>query len=208
MAQNQAQKGVKGKGLRERGLREMNNNYSLEYAVTSNNPESLRAVAQNLGGTFYCDPRENWQHLPFRALATLVSDEFDPLESLADVGLYVVCRRTIKQGPAQSIGMFPMVRHAELSHTQSDAHWRDQHAPLALEHHRHMTHYTQLSVMNTLKGETYDGFALCGFGSEDDLRNRFFSTKESVQIIHDDVRRFANPKASPPRLIVGLEHFG
>ena len=65
-----------------------------------------------------------------------------------------------------------------------------------------MTHYTQLSVTHTLKGPEYDGFALCGFASEDDLRERFYTTKESVKIIADDVRSFANPKASPPRLIV------
>jgi hypothetical protein len=186
----------------------MNKNYSLQYALTSNQPERLRAAAEDLGGTFYLDPREKWQHLPFRALATVVTDEFEKLDELADVGLYVVCRRTIKEGVALSIGMFPMVRHAELEHAQSDAHWRDKHAPLALEHHCHMTHYTQLSVTNTLKGKDFDGFALCGFDSEDDLRNRFFTTPESVKIIHDDVRSFANPKASPPRLIVSEERFG
>lgn len=180
----------------------MNNDYALQYAVTSNDPERLQAATESLGGTFYLDPREKWGHLPFRALATVVTDEFGALEQIADVGLYVVCRRTIKAGDAQSIGMFPMVRHADLEHEQSDAHWRDKHAPLALEHHCHMTHYTQLSVTNTLKGAEFDGFALCGFASEDDLRNRFFTTPDSVKIIHDDVRSFANPKASPPRLIV------
>ena len=185
----------------------MNQDYSLQYAVTSNHPEQLRAATQLLGGTFYADPRENWQHLPFRALATVVSDDYAELEQIADVGLYVVCRRTIKEGEAQSIGMFPMVRHPDLEHAESDAHWRDKHAPLALEHHCHMTHYTQLSTTNTLKGEVYDGFALCGFSSEDDLRQRFFTTPESVKIIHDDVKTFANPKASPARLIVGMETF-
>lgn len=188
-------------------MKPVNQNYSLQYALTSNRPDQLRAATQSLGGIFYADPREKWQHLPFRALATVVSDDYGALEQAADVGLYVVCRRTIKEGPAQSIGMFPMVRHPELNHVQSDAHWRDKHAPLALEHHCHMTHYTQLSVTNTLKGEAYDGFALCGFNSEEDLRQRFFTTPESVKIIHDDVNSFANPKASPARLIVGLESF-
>lgn len=185
----------------------MNNNYSLEYAVTSNQPDALRTATEALHGTFYLDPREKWQHLPFRALATVVTDEFAALEAVADVGLYVVCRRTIKAGVPESIGMFPMVGHADLTHEQSDAHWRDKHAPLALEHHCHMTHYTQLSVVNTLQGDAYDGFALCGFGSEDDLRNRFFTTDASVKIIRDDVNSFANPKASPPRLIVHETRF-
>jgi len=185
----------------------MNNNYQLQFAIASNHPDALRDATQAMAGTFYLDPREKWQHLPFRALATVVSDDYPELQDLADAGLYVVCRRTIKAGPADSIGMFPMVRHADLNHSQSDAHWRDKHAPLALEHHCHMTHYTQLSVVNTLSGPEFDGFALCGFASEDDLRNRFFTTPESVKIIHDDVRSFANPKASPPRLIVNQTEF-
>ncbi len=186
----------------------MNSNYALQFAITSNRPDSLRAMTKKLGGTIYVDPRERWQHLPFRSLATVVSDELGELESSADVGLYLICRRTIKAGSAASIGMFPMVRHAELAHAESDAHWRDRHAPLALEHHFHMTCYSQLSVMKTLKGPDYDGFALCGFGSENDLRNRFFSSEASVKIIRDDVQSFANPKASPPRLIVSEERFG
>ena len=186
----------------------MNNDYIMQYAVTSNHPERLQAAAEALAGTIYIDPRENWQHLPFRALATVTTDEYGELEQLADVGLYVICRRTIKAGDAASIGMFPMVRHGDLKHSESDAHWRDKHAPLALEHHCHMTHYTQLSVTNTLKGDEFDGFALCGFASEDDLRNRFFTTDASVKIIHDDVRSFANPKASPPRLIVNEVRYG
>ncbi len=186
----------------------MNNNYRLEYAITSNEPETLRDATQALGGTFYIDDREKWQHLPFRALATVVSDDVQQLEQLADVGLAVVCRRLIKDGVPESIGMFPMVRHTELTHRESDAHWRDKHAPLALEHHCHMTHYTQLSVTHTLMGPAYDGFALCGFGSEDDLRNRFYTTKDSIKVINDDVHKFATPKASPPRLIVKETRYG
>ena len=186
----------------------MNNHYLLEYAITSNEPEALRDATQALGGTFYVDDREKWQHLPFRALATVVSDDMQTLEKLADVGLAVVCRRLIKDGVPESIGMFPMVRHAGLTHAESDAHWRDKHAPLALEHHCHMTHYTQLSVTHTLSGPTYDGFALCGFGSEDDLHNRCYTTKDSIKVINDDVHKFATPKASPPRLIVQETRYG
>ena len=101
-----------------------------------------------------------------------------------------------------------MVHHADLSHEQSDAHWRDQHAPLALEHHIHMTHYTQLSIVATLSGQAWDGFALCGFGSEEDLRERFYTTEDSVRIIAEDVNKFANVKASPRRLIVTEERYG
>ena len=186
----------------------MNNDYTLEFALASNEPDRLREATAAHGGTFYLDGREKWQHLPFRALATFVTDEPQLLAELADAGLYVVCRRLIKAGDPGAIGLFPMVRHADLTHAESDAHWRDKHAPLALVHHCHMTHYTQLSVVNTLAGPEFDGFALCGFANEDDVRNRFFTSEESVKIIHDDVKTFANPKASPPRLIVTETRFG
>ena len=82
-----------------------------------------------------------------------------------------------------------------------DSHWRDVHGPLALEHHKYMSHYTQLSVVGNLTGLVLDGFALCGFESLDDLRNRFYSGPESPEIIAADVRRFADLKNSPARLI-------
>ncbi len=68
-----------------------------------------------------------------------------------------------------------------------------------------MTHYTQLSVVANLSGLELDGFALCGFASVDDLRNRFYTSPESVNIIAEDVRQFADISRSPPRLIAS-EH--
>ena len=101
----------------------------------------------------------------------------------------------------RAIGLFALVRRSELSHREADAHWRDIHAPLALEHHRHMTHYTQLSVVQRLSGAAIDGFAVCGFDSLDDLRDRFFSEPDSRAVITSDIRLFADTKRSPRRLI-------
>ena len=36
-----------------------------------------------------------------------------------------------------------------------------------------MSHYRQLSVVHRLHGPAWDGFALCGFDSIEDLRERF-----------------------------------
>ena len=72
---------------------------------------------------------------------------------------------------------------------------------LQMIHHIHMTDYHQLSVVHKISGADYDGFALCGFASVEDIRERFFTEEASVQIIRDDVRTFADPKASPRRLI-------
>ena len=57
------------------------------------------------------------------------------------------------------------------------------HAPLALKHHAYMSQYSQLSVVTTLRGTPFDGFALCGFESLGDLKERFFSEPDSREVI-------------------------
>jgi hypothetical protein len=99
------------------------------------------------------------------------------------------------------VGLFGLVRAPHLGHAEADAHWRDVHAPLALVHHAHMSYYAQLSVVNRLSGLDLDGFALCGFATLEDLRERFYTTTESVGVIAADVQRFADTKRSPRRLI-------
>lgn len=179
----------------------------LELAVCSNDPDGARRVAAALGGTLYCDPREPYRHLPFRALLTCVTDALPELRSAADVGLYLVCRRVIKPGSANVVGLFPMVRRRDLSHEQADAHWRERHAPLTFEHHADMTHYSQLSVLHGFSGPEFDGFALCGFASEAALRERFYTHPHSAEVIAADVQRFADPARSPRRLVASVAHF-
>ena len=179
----------------------------LEFGVASNQVAGCAELAAKLSGHLYVDERPT-EGLPFRALLTVSTDDLGPLEAIADVGLYVIYRRLIKPGNPNKIALFPMVHHADKSHAECDAHWRDVHAPLALVHHEAMTHYTQLSVAHTISGQAWDGFALCGFDSEQDIRENFYTTKESIKIIADDVRTFANPEASPRRLIATPTHTG
>ena len=91
--------------------------------------------------------------------------------------------------------------HPELTHLEADRHWRDRHAPLALRHHVAMTRYTQLSVVHRIHGPTWDGFALCGFDTLRDLRERFFSGSEGRVAIRRDIATFADTERSPRRLI-------
>jgi hypothetical protein len=181
--------------------------YELEIAAASTDIGRARELARTLGGTAYVDAREDHQQLPFRALITVTTDDIAPVASVADVGLYVICRRLIKPGMPAVIGLFPLVHHPDLTHAEADAHWRDRHAPLALEHHAFMTHYTQLSVVHRIAGLDLDGFALCGFASIDDLRNKFYTGDASRAVIADDVQRFADTHRSPRRLIVGETRF-
>lgn len=177
----------------------------IEVAAASNDLEAARATAQSLGGGVYFDDRDPWQHLPFRALVTSVTDDIETLQKIADVGLYVVCRRLVKPGPFEVAGLFPLVHHPDMTRRQADSHWRDNHGPLALEHHRAMSHYTQLAVLHRIAGLEIDGFAVCGFETLEDLRDRFFSLPDSQEVINADVNRFADTKRSPRRLIARFE---
>lgn len=179
----------------------------LELAAATTNLEAARALVAEKGGTLYADGRDDWSHLPFRGLVTLTTDEPEALAAVGDVGTYVVYRRLKKPGEAAVLGLFPMVRAPSLTHERADAHWRDQHGPLALTHHGFMTHYTQLSVVGNLSGLPLDGFALCGFASEEDLRERFYSTEDGPAVIGADVAKFSDLKRSPRRLIVSEERF-
>ena len=82
-----------------------------------------------------------------------------------------------------------------------------QHGEHALEHHGFMTHYTQLSVVHTISGMSLDGFALCGFETIEDMRERFYSRPEGPEVIAADVKNFADLKNSPNRLIVSEQRF-
>jgi uncharacterized protein (TIGR02118 family) len=175
--------------------------------ATSNNIVACRSLAEDAQGTVYFDDRERWQHLPFRAL--LLADEAhrERLAAVADCGLYLVESRQLKVGQPSVVGLFPMVAHPQISPAEADRHWRDVHGPLALHHHAQMTSYIQLAVVEQISGPEFNGFALCGFASLADLREKFYSHPDSRNIIAADVARFADVKRSPARLIAGLESY-
>lgn len=179
----------------------MNQNGILQLAAASMDVEASTALAASKGGTAYCDERSGARDLPFRALTTVATDDVEAVLEVGDVGVYVVYRRLKKPGTPTVVGLFPLRLTPTRSRAEADAHWRDVHGPLALEHHGFMSHYTQLSVVAKLSGLALDGFALCGFDSEDDLRNRFYSGPGSEEAIAADVRRFADLTNSPRRLI-------
>ena len=162
---------------------------------------AARGLARAIGGTAYTDNREDPSRLPFAGLTVGATDDIGTFRQGAEHGVYLICERTIKPGSANYYGLFPMLRHPQKSHAETDAHWRDTHGPLALEHHIHMTHYLQLSVVETLSGTPYDGFALCGFDTVADLKERFYTTEESIRVIAEDVAKFADVGNSPRRLI-------
>jgi uncharacterized protein (TIGR02118 family) len=196
---------------------------TLQLAAAMKDIAAARVLARSMGGTAYVDERAGAGQLPFRALVTAVTDDAGPLLEAAEVGAWLVCRRVMKARAAMApasreaaesdarqlgvIALYPMVRHPSLTHAEADRYWRDRHAPLALRHHVGMSHYTQLSIVHRFSGPAWDGFALCGFDSIEDLRERFFDGPEGRVAIREDVARFADGTRSPRRLIVVEESY-
>ena len=177
------------------------------WAAACSQLTAAEQLAAQIQGTMYADHRDDPSVLPFAALVTGVCDDPARISGYADAGLYVICERTIKPGSANIFGLFPMISNPALTHEQADAHWRDSHAPLALHHHAYMTEYLQLSVVHTINGPAYDGFALCGFDNIEDLKERFFSEPDSTQVIAEDVAKFADPAKTPRRLLAKPHYF-
>ena len=181
-----------------------------ELVVTGNDPEAAAEVAASVGGVCYAADPDDRRELPFRTLVRAMTDSADALTRAGTVGTYLAFSRIIRERPlgadpgAPSPGLtaiFPMVHHPALTHAQGDSHWRDTHAPLALQHHPGMWDYTQLSVVATLNGPPYDGFALVSFASMNDMRERFFGDDHDREVIRADVAKFADMQRSPRRVI-------
>jgi hypothetical protein len=183
---------------------------SLLLAGAYSDKQKAADTAARTGGINLTATATETNHLPFASLVLSVTDELDLFVRDADAGSYLVCERPIKNAPLLqlslesrpgSIGIFTMVANADLGARESDRHWRDKHAPLALEVHTAMTHYYQLSVLQRFKGPAWNGFALCCFSSEEDLRNKFFNTPDGETAIARDVAIFADPRKSPRRVL-------
>ena len=193
--------------------RQKNTMDSLILAGAFSSREKAAEVASRTQGINLSATAGETGHLPFASLVLSVTDDLSLFVRDADVGSYLICARTIKNTPLLklkketqpgSIGIFTMVANADLGALESDQHWRDRHAPLALEVHTAMTHYYQLSVLHQFNGPLWNGFALCCFNNEDDLRNRFFNTPEGEAAIARDVALFADPRKSPRRVIATI----
>ena len=183
-----------------------------ELLAAGNDLEAAESVARSLGGVCYLGDPDEQRELPFRTLVRCVTDTPQSLAPAATVGLYLGFCRVIRERPTTSesgssspgvTAIFPLLHHPDLTHEQSDAHWRDVHAPLALRHHPGMWDYTQLSVVKTLSGLEVDGFALVSFESTASMKERFFGDDNDREVIYQDVAKFADPQS--PRRVVATE---
>ena len=183
-----------------------------ELLAAGNDLEAAESVARSLGGVCYLGDPDEQRELPFRTLVRCVTDTPQSLAPAATGGHYLGFCRVIRERPTTSesgssspgvTAIFPLLHHPDLTHEQSDAHWRDVHAPLALRHHPGMWDYTQLSVVKTLSGLEVDGFALVSFESTASMKERFFGDDNDREVIYQDVAKFADPQS--PRRVVATE---
>lgn len=198
---------------------------SMFLVVTSNDRSLIHQTAKDIGGTVFEETRTDaaiMERLPCQIFLKTVTDNLEALKEIADVGLYLVCERIVKARSGRHkihphtrhedndasqilegvIGVFPMISHPDLGHTKSDAHWRDVHAPLALKSHTAMSNYRQLSVLHCFSGPAWDGIALCGFDTLDDLRERFYDSDDAKRAVFKDISHMADTKNSPRRMLV------
>ena len=185
------------------------------FAALGRDRSAAVEVARAISGVALVDFDHDHRDRPFDTL--VIGDRRLAVERVADVGLYRVSVRPMRyqrrSWPPESVtpgvtAVFPMLRRADLTHDQADAHWREVHAPLALRHHPGMWHYLQVSVDEVVAGPAYDGIALCGFPSEQELRERFFGGPEDRDIISADVALFADVVRSPRRVRMAEWRFG
>jgi uncharacterized protein (TIGR02118 family) len=181
-----------------------------ELVALGTDSDAGRNLAADLGGVAYVADASERRDLPFRSLVRVATDDIARLAPAADLGTYLIYARQVASHPRDRpageptpgvVAAFGLFRHPRLTHAEADAHWRDVHAPLALRHHPGMWDYVQCSVVHTFAGPSYDGFALCGFASDADLRDRFFDGPEGRAVILDDIGKFADTKASPRRVL-------
>ena len=199
---------------------------TLKFAAIFKDCVRAEHCAQQYRGQLFVDQRAASRGLPMAALVTASTDDLAGFLAATDAGAYLIYERVIKprsvadeQYTAPSIpdapvnlpgfiGLFPLIAHPNLGHTDADRYWRDQHAPLALQVHEAMSHYRQLSIVHRFHGPALDGIALCGFDSLLDLRERFYATEAGRQAIAKDISQFADTTNSPRRMIVAETHYG
>lgn len=180
----------------------------MELVLLGDDVEQARAVAGHQGAQVYVDSRDV-DGLPFRTMTRVSTAGVEDFVGVGTLGVHSVYVRTEKE-PVEPASEWPtpslvtinaLVRRADLTHADADRRWERSHAPLVRRHHVGVARYEQLSVVRTVSGTPYDGFALCFFDDEADFRERFYDGPAGRRAVLDDIRGFADLTASPRRLV-------
>ncbi len=181
----------------------MNNQRHVRELVAITADITLARHLAEAHAAWWCfDDRADASSIPFRALVRWRDNGEVLSPGLGNcLGVYRVTAREIKAGAMNYVSLHPMIRNPALTHQQADEHWHLRHGPLALIHHPFLSQYVQLGVEGVVFGPQFDGFALCGFATLDDLKQRFFAGPDSIPVINEDVKKFSDTKRSPRRLV-------
>lgn len=179
----------------------------LELLAFCTDADACVAAATELGGMAYINHPDESVKRPYSGVLRVATDEAEKVAAVADFGLHVSFERVIKPLPASPssdrvIAAFGMVGHAGMTHRQSDDHWRNTHAPLALKSHLAMCDYTQLSIVHTISGLPLDGLAMCAFDNRQELSDKFFNDDDAKAAIIADVSTFADTSNSLRRVVL------
>lgn len=180
----------------------------MELLALTTRPPAAEAVAPLAARASLLEVYRAFPGRPPGAYAGAIrADGLDPgdLAPLADVALYTGSARHLRRRPVPGarLGVVPGIvvvfgvrARPGLDLAAYDAHWRDSHGPKALRHHVGMDDYVQWTVAGGAApgavGVGHDGFSLCGFATEDDLRTRFFDGPEGQAIISADAAAFVD----------------
>jgi len=119
-----------------------------------------------------------------------------------DVGFYrTATRHVLRHVRTWPVGdvtpgvtmLFSIHRRPGMGVDDFHAWWEQSHAPIALRHHVGMWDYAQVSVVHTVHGEPWDGFAVTQWPTLDDLMHRFSSGPEGTAALRDDAAQFTDP---------------
>lgn len=181
--------------------------HQLELVGLCSDSQATVTLANRLGGIAYVNHAGESDKRPYSGVLRVATDDIEAVGAIADVGLYVSFERVIKPLPHtpsadRVIGAFGMVGHPTMTHRESDDHWREKHAPLALKSHLAMCDYTQLSFVHTISGVALDGLAMCAFDNRTDLSEKFFNDDQAKADIIADVSTFADTSASLRRVVL------
>jgi uncharacterized protein (TIGR02118 family) len=94
-----------------------------------------------------------------------------------------------------------LVRRDGMSHDEFVEHWLEQHVPLALRHHPHLTRYVTNVVQQRLSadGPELDGIAELHFPAAEIVDGGMFDSPEGERIVRQDIARFIG-KVAPYRV--------
>ena len=164
--------------------------------------ESLDSI-----GELYFDELDDYRERLYDSPAGRQVIEADVRGFMGAAHAYVTTERVHRTQPrtnalgARSTGVkviCPVMRRAEISHSDFVAHWQDRHVPLALAHHAGMRRYVTNIVDDRLSpaGETLDGIAELHFPSVEALQRGMFDSPAGERIIRDDITRFIGRTAA------------